>query len=428
MLRRFAVAVAFCCVAAVSTAQAEDWPMWRGPRGDGTVTEKNVPLHWGPDKNIVWRIDLPGVGHASPIIWGDSIFLTGANNDTQERWLMRLEQATGKTLWQTTVLTSPMEHKHKLNSYASSTPATDGKRVYVSFLDKDQMYIAAYDFAGKKLWDARPGVFSSVHGYCSSPVLWKDTVIVNGDHDGPGYVVALDAATGSVRWKVDRPNNTRSYCTPMIRNMMGRVQMVLSGTKCVTSYDPDTGKLLWIIDGPTEQYVASLVYNEKAQMLCMTCGFPQRHVMGIRPDGNGNVTNTHVAWHHNDVASYVSSPISCGDYFLVASDQNAHKGEVTCYEAKTGQVQWREKLGVMYSASLLTANGLVYALSDDGITTVIKPGPKLEVIATNDLGADTRKEKFIEGAMFSASPAVSDGQLFIRSQRHLWCIEEKHAN
>ena len=210
-----------------------------------------------------------------------------------------------------------------------------------------------------------------MHGYCSSPILWKDKVIVNGDHDGDAYLVALDRATGETVWKTDRPNKTRSYCTPIIRHIDGRNQMILSGSKSVASYDPDTGEQHWVIDGPTEQFVASLVYNEDLELLFMTCGFPERHILAIRPDGHGNVTDTHVVWRDIPGAAYVPSPIAIGPYFLVVADN----GVASCFVAETGERLWRERLPREHSASLLAANGLAYFFSDYGVMTVIRPGP-----------------------------------------------------
>ncbi len=384
---------------------AENWPAWRGPRGDGSSLEKNVPVRWSGTENVVWKVPIPGKGHASPIVWADRIFVVTALPAQKQRLLLCLDSSNGKTLWQRVVLEAPPERINKLNSYASSTPATDGQKVYVSFLDRDKMFIAAYDFDGTKVWDARPGEFSSMHGYCSSPVLWKDKVIVNGDHDGPAYIVALDRATGKTIWKTARPNVTRSYCTPIIRHIEGRNQLILSGSKCVASYDPDSGKQHWIIDGPTEQFVASLVYND--ELLFMTCGFPKRFIQAIRPDGQGNVTATHVVWQTDRDCSYVPSPIAFGPYFLVVSDS----GVATCLDAKSGKSIWRERIGTRHSASLVSANGLVYFLSDKGIMTVVKPGPEFEVVARNELGEET-----------NASPAISDKLMFLRGAEHIYCI------
>ena len=386
-------------------ALAESWPGWRGPRGDGTSMEKNVPIRWSGTQNILWKVPIPGKGHASPIVWGRHIFVATAIKEKKHRILLCLDRKDGKILWQRVVLEAPLERTNSLNSYASSTPATDGQRVYISFLDRDKMFIAAYDFDGNRLWEIRPGVFASMHGYCSSPVLWKDKVIVNGDHDGPSYIVALSRATGQTIWKTPRPNRTRSYCTPIIRQIDGRNQMVLSGTMCLASYDPDTGEQHWLIDGPTEQFVASIVYN--GELLFMTCGFPDRFIQAIRPDGRGNVTDTHVLWQKDRDCSYVPSPIALGPYFLVVADN----GVATCFEAKTGKSCWRERLGPHYSASLVSANGLVYFLSDKGVMTVVKPGAELEIVARNELGENTY-----------ASPAISDRQIFLRGAKHLYCI------
>jgi len=384
---------------------AENWPGWRGPRGDGTSMEKNVPVRWSETKNVVWKVPIPGKGHASPIVWGRHIFVVTAIKEKKQRILLCLDRKNGKILWQRVVLESPPERINSLNSYASSTPATDGQRVYVSFLDRDKMFVATYDFDGNKVWEVRPGVFSSMHGYCSSPVIWKDKVIVNGDHDGPSYIVALSRATGQTIWKTPRPNRTRSYCAPIIRQIDGRNQMVLSGTMCVASYDPDTGEQHWLIDGPTEQFVASIVYN--GELLFMTCGFPDRFIQAIRPDGRGNVTDTHVLWQKDRDCSYVPSPIAFGPYFLLVADN----GVATCFEAKTGKSCWRERLGPHYSASLVSANGLVYFLSDKGVMTVVKPGEELDIVARNELGENTY-----------ASPAISDGQIFLRGAKHIYCI------
>lgn len=389
-------------------ANAENWPVWRGPRRDGTSAEKSVPSKWTATENISWKTPLPGVGHSSPIVWNDRVFVVSAIPDSEGRDLLSLDAKSGKVLWQHSVVTSPLEKKHKLNSHASSTPATDGKLVYVAFLDVQDMVVAAYDFDGKQQWLVRPGKFKSVHGFCSSPVLHKDKVIVNGDHDGESYLVALHRDTGATLWKTPRQNRTRSYCVPIIHELSGRTQMILSGDKSVASYDPDTGKAHWYLKGPTEQFVASLVYNPKADLLFLTGGFPEHHLLGLKHTGSGIIGTNELAWHHTKASyvSYVPSPISEGDYFLVVSDT----GMANCFVAATGELAWQEKVG-SHHASLVSANGLVYFLSDDGVTTVVKPGPKYEVVARNPLGESS-----------FASPAISNGRLFIRGEKSLFCI------
>ena len=255
----------FCLewLAFLSLLCAENWPAWRGPRGDGTSHETNIPFHWSATANVAWKTELPGSGHASPVVWGNRLFTVAALAETEERLLLCLDRKTGKILWRKTVVRSPLEKKHSLNSYASGTPATDGEQVYVAFLDQNQMAVAAYDFDGGCKWLVGAGPFSSMHGFCSSPVVFEDSVIVNGDHDGNSYLVALSRKTGQKVWRTPREHHTRSYCTPLIRELAGRTQMVLSGDKCVASYDPNNGRLHWIIDGPTEQFVASPVTAPK---------------------------------------------------------------------------------------------------------------------------------------------------------------------
>lgn len=396
--------------------------MWRGPRGDGTSLEQKIPTTWSDTENIAWKVAIPGQGHASPIVWQDRIFLVSSLDDGQ-RLLLCLDRRDGSELWRKTVFTAELENHHQLNSRASSTPATDGDLVYVSFLEPDgtkklfkderyitpgKMVVAAFDLEGNLKWKVRPGEFASIHGYCSPPVIWEDRLLVNGDHDGDSYLVALDKETGETLWKVERENRTRSYSTPIIREIDGRTQMILSGNMCVASYDPADGTRHWIVDGPTEQFVASVVYN--GDLIFMTCGFPDKLMQAIRPDGKGNVSDTHVVWESRESASYVPSPVAVEDYFLLVADN----GIASQYEAATGKRLWRERLGGGHSASLITAGGLVYFTSDTGTTTVVRPGEKFDVIAKNELGERV-----------SASPAVSQGQLFLRGFKHLYCIGEK---
>jgi len=395
--------------AAITTlAHAEDWPQWRGPRLDGRSTEAAFPTTWSKSDNVVWRTELPGKGHASPVIFSGKLFAVAAVPDTQERLLLCLDRTTGRKLWQQTVVKSPMERLHRENSHASSTPACDGERVFCTFLDGREVVVAAYDLNGKQLWLKRPGIFSSVHGFCSSPIPYQDKVIVNCDHDGNGYIVALARTDGRQLWRIERPNKTRSYCAPIIREAAGRMQMVLSGSKCIASYDPDTGELLWIIDGPTDQFVASPVYSEKTGLFYVTGGFPDHHIMAIRPNGNGNVTDTHIAWHHHNAAgvSYVPSPIIEDDWFLFTDD----RGFAHAFDSKTGDIVWNERFGRSH-ASIVSAAGLLYFLNDNGVCRVVKPADKFAVIATNDLGEPTY-----------ASPALSNGQIFLRTDKALYCI------
>ncbi|CAA9373738.1 MAG: hypothetical protein AVDCRST_MAG64-142, partial [uncultured Phycisphaerae bacterium] len=226
-------ALIVCPASAADRSSGSDWPMWRGPAGDGRSPEANVPTKWSGTENVAWKTKIPGKGHSSPIVSGDWVFVTTALEEANERALLCLDRVSGKVLWQKTVVKSGLERKHQLNSYASATPATDGKLVYVSFFEQPKIQLVAYDFAGNEAWRASPGTFQSVHGFCSSPVLYKDLVILNGDQDSTAYLVAYDKATGKERWRTDRPNKTRSYCTPIVAELAGKTQMVLSGSNSV---------------------------------------------------------------------------------------------------------------------------------------------------------------------------------------------------
>ncbi len=423
----FVVAFAGCQIAIAfsGTANAENWPGWRGPRGDGTSLEKDVPTQWNATtgEGVAWKVAIPGRGHSSPIVWEDRIFVASCIEENSERILVCYNRKDGSLLWQKTVLKSMLESKHQLNSFASGTPITDGKTVYVTFLETDgtevpaknvskpknitagTMVVAAYDMDGEQRWITRPSPFSSTHGYCSSPVIHKELLIVNGDHDGDSNILALNRKTGNLVWKFPRSEQTRSYCTPIIRDVAGKTQMVLSGSKQVVSLDPNTGKQHWMVQGPTEQFVASMVFD--GEKFYLSAGFPDHYVMAIRPDGQGDVTKSHVAWNITDAKCYVPSPVLVNDKLFVADD----RGTVNCFETKDGQQLWKDRLGGHYSASLVTANGLVYCTADDGDVRIIKPDDTLNIVSTNPLGEFT-----------FASPAISQGQIFIRGERHLFAI------
>ena len=406
--------------------RAENWPGWRGPSGDGISAGKGIPTKWSSKENIAWRIAVRGEGHSSPIVWGDKVFLTSSLTEKNKRILLCIDRLSGQTVWQRDVVQSPPETIHRLNSRASGTPATDGKQVYVTFMRAEgdeviapnvgserlitpgKIIVAAYDLDGNEKWKTNVGDFLSAHGFNTCPVLFEDLVILNGDHDGNAYLVALDRQSGRQRWRTRRENKTRSYVTPIIREIDGITQMILSGSLCIASYDPRNGKRHWIVDGPTEQFVASMVYDGK--YVFATGGYPERHTLAIRPGGKGNVTDTHIAWRTTRGAAYVPSPIISGRYLLMVADS----GIASCFEARTGKRHWMERLPGGHSPSPVSADGLVYFVSDRGVTTIIRPSETFAVIAKNELGEPV-----------SASPAISQGQIFLRTHQHLYCSGSK---
>jgi outer membrane protein assembly factor BamB len=377
--------------------RADQWPMWRGPRLDGHSDEKNLPVKWSATENVAWKTPIPGRGHSSPIVWGDRVFLTTAIERDQKRMLMCLDRRNGQVMWEKEVLRAPLEQKHSLNNYASATPATDGERVYVAFLDRPNVRVVCYDMEGNEVWRVSPGTFRSMHGWAAAPILYKNLVIVNCDQDGDGYIVALDKKSGDEKWRTPRPNRTRSYCVPLIVEAGGRMQMVMTGSKCTASYDPDTGKELWLVDGPTEQFVASPVFSEG--MFFITGGFPTFHYMGITPQGQ--------VVYHEKTGAYVPSPIAVGKHVYMVSDE----GMGLCIDIASGNRVWSQRLGKHHRPSPVYADGLIYFLADDGEMFVIRASPKFEVVARNSIG----EECF-------ASPAISRGQIFIRTVGNLYCI------
>ena len=392
-------------------AQAENWPGWRGPRGDGTCIEQNIPTNWDP-AGALWKIELPGKGHASPIIWGDRVYTVIGMTATKERILLCIDRNSGKILWRQTVVQGPLEKLHKENSYASSTPATDGQRVYVTFRVGDDIVVAAHDLAsGKQLWLVRPGTHDGGWGFSNEPVLYKDKVIIDGDSKGESFLIALNRADGKTLWRKNRTNKGISYSAPFIRELAGRTQLIQCGDRCVASFDPDTGEQLWMVDGPSQEFVATPVYSEKAGLVFISSSWPKSVLLAIRPDGRDDVTKTHVAWSDRKGAPYVPSMIVAGD-FLFSINRG---GTVFCYEAATGKVLWQKKLG-RHHASPVLVGGLVFLINDNGQVNIIKPGREFECVATYELGESCY-----------ASPAISDGQVFIRGFQHLFCIDRLKA-
>ena len=391
------------------TAFSQNWPCFRGPNGDGTSNEINLPLKWDSVTNVQWKVPVPGTGHSSPVIWNDRLFLTTAFISSQEKVLLCYNIKDGRLLWQKTVLKGQFEKKHDNNTYASGTPATDGKLVYVSFLDGDNVFVAAYDFEGKQVWVQRPGTFSSPHGYSCSPVLYDNKVIINGNSQGDSFAAALNKSDGKIIWRVSHKNPSHSFSTPIIRKMAGKTQLIFCGNREISSYNPDNGSRYWFVSGPSEDFCSSPVYNEKAGLVIVSSAWPIRNIVAIRPDGEGDVTKSHVVWQSREGAYYVASPATTGEYLI----STMTSGKVYCMEASTGKTLWTQDLGLQYPSSVI-AGGLVYMPNDDGVITVIKPGPKFEPVAKNAIGE-----------RMNASPAISNGKIYLRGYKNLYCISSK---
>jgi outer membrane protein assembly factor BamB len=300
--------------------------------------------------------------------------------------------------------------KNEKNSHASATPACDGERVYSVFGNHGGLHVTATGLGGKVAWRKDLGAFESEHGYGSSPVLFGPLVIVSGDGLKDCFVAALEARTGKVAWRTPRKAASQhgSYATPAVALLAGKPQLILTGEGEVSAYDPRTGKRLWSCEGPSEVTACTAACSDR--LVFATGGYPERALLAIRAGGAGDVTQTHVAWRTTRGVTYVPSPLYHGGRLYVVADG----GVATCFEAATGKQVWQERLAGAFSSSPVLAGGRLYATNESGKTFVLKAGPKFELLATNDLG---------EGVL--STPAICGGQIFLRTERHLYCIGAK---
>ena len=396
------LALVVCCAANVV---ANNWPQFRGAGGQGISMETKLPVKWSAASNVRWKTALPGPGHSSPIIWGNRIFLTAFNQSKNQLLVLALDKDSGKVLWERPVPAQRIEEYHSTNAPASPTPATDGKHVYVYFGSSG---LTCFDFAGNKVWENRFGPFPNEWGSASSPVLYGEMLLLNVDTDGEDFLLAVNKNTGKNIWKTSRSDVDRSWPSPVIWNASGKDEIVVSGSGRVKSYDPKDGRELWTVDGLTKWVTPTPVMAHN--LLYVASNGPGGNiVMAIRPGGRGNVTKTHVAWRYDKAAPYSSSPVIVGDYLYTVKNG----GVMTCLNAKTGELAWQERLPAKgaYYASLIAADGKIYALDEDGNAAVVAAKPTFELLSNNVMG---------ERCM--ASPAISGGQLFIRSDESLFCI------
>lgn len=401
------VAVVFAFVVISTRAAEPTWPRWRGPAGDGHSAEKDIPVKWDAS-SIVWKASLKGSGQSSPVIWGDRIFLTSATGSGKARIVMCLDRKSGNLLWEKEAWTGTPEPSHAQNGFASATCATDGEHI-VAFFGKGGLH--CYTVEGKHLWSRDLGSFPGPWGTAASPIIVGDLVIQNCDAAGEGRLVAVNKKDGKDAWTAPRTAPERGgWTTPVLIQNGDRQELVLNGEKAVTAHDPATGKLLWSCK-PFAGRGDPTVTPGKG-LLFVVNGQPG-DIYAIKPGGSGDVTKTHMAWHTpRKQGRDQPSPILVGDYLTVCS----MTGMCTCYEASSGKPLWTERLKGTFSSSPVAANGLVYFQNEAGETTVIEPGPKFKLVATNTLGT---------GEVFRASLTPCGGQMFARSQGTLYCVGKK---
>ena len=412
-MKHFLVLLLFAGASAL--AQAEDWPQFRGPTGQGHATERGLPLEWSETKNILWKTAVPGLGWSSPAVAGGRVWLTTVVESKERRGrvsaslrALAFDVATGRELVNVEVFRlDDAGYVNPKNSRASPSPIVDGDRVYVHFGAEGT---AALSTSGEMVWTTRLR-YESQHGNGGSPTLYRDLLIVNCDgNGGDAYVIALDTATGKTRWKTPRRRPAdQAYSTPLVITVGGQDQLVSVGAYRAAAYDPMTGQEIWRVSyGDGFSNVPRPVFGQG--LVFIATGFQTPSLIAVRPDGQGDVTRTHIAWTITRGAPYTPSPLLVGNDLYYVSDT----GVLSLADAKSGEVVWQQRLPGNYSASPVMADGRIYYQSEEGITTVIAPGREFKRLATNRL----------DGATL-ASMAVSSGSLFIRSQTHLYRISEQ---
>ena len=387
------------------TVADEDWPWWLGTNGNGNAVGQLPPLTWSDERNVLWRTRIPGVGHATPILWGNQIFISTAEEENKTQSLLTYDRKTGNLQWTTVVHRNGYMRKHHRNSHASSTPACDGERVYVAYAAHLGVWVSAIDLEGNIVWQTEAGPAQSDHGYGSSPVLYKSLIIVTADVRSGSFITALDRLTGKIVWRTLRGRGS-SYGTPKVAKLAGRDQLLLAGAQEVNSYDPESGKRIWWCHGPAKRTANTVAWW--GDMVIATGGYPQQAVLAIRADGSGDVSDTHVQWK-DDLKQYVPSPLVVGNRLVAVRDN----GVIQCLDLETGERLWRRRLGGDFFASPVAVGSHVFVPNAQGTTFVFRVEDKFELVSKNDLG---------QGCY--ASPVICDGQLFLRTEQELFCIDD----
>jgi outer membrane protein assembly factor BamB len=430
--------------------RAENWPQFRGLQGGAAADDPALPDTWSATQNVVWKVDVPGYAWSSPIVWGDHVFVTSAINTAGDtvrpvgdylagslggrmtfkdlasskalhRWMVYdIDARTGRIRWERQVQqASPSEPRHQKNSYASETPVTDGERVYAYFSSAG---LFAFDMNGTPVWSNPMPTLKTrtAWGGAASPVLYRDRVIVLNDNEERSFIAAFDTRTGKELWRVAR-EETSNWASPFIWEHGQRTEIVTKGAKKIRSYSLD-GQLLWEMAGVTTLDVPTPFARNG--LLYLESGYPtdsKKPAYAIRPGASGDITlkgdttsNDFIVWSNPSIGTYATSPVVYGDYYYSLLD----RGFLTCHDARTGkEVYGRQRItmdATGFTASPWAYNGKIFALSEDGDTYVMQAGPEFKVLGKNTLGE-----------LSLATPAVSNGGLFIRTASALYRIGKK---
>jgi outer membrane protein assembly factor BamB len=402
-----------------SSASAEDWPQFRGPTGDGHASDRDLPIRWDEQTHVAWKTPIPGKGHSSPVVWGKQLWLTTAHGGKRPGDALHLDAIcidtkTGRVIQQHRVFENvKAQNAHKMSSQASPTPVIEENRIYLHF---GSYGTACLDtVSGKTLWTRRDLIIDHRHGPGSSPVLVNDLLVLQFDGMDRQFVIALDKKTGKTVWRrrrdiqynSDNGERKKAYCTPLLIQHEGKAQLVTTAARSAIAYDPTSGDTLWRVRFIGDSATARPVLGGGVIYLTTSC--KDAKMLAIHPGGRGDITETGVAWKLLKGVPQRPSPLYINGLLYGIHDN----GVMTCRDPKTGDAIWQKRLGDNYAASPVYAAGRIYVISESGKTSVIAPGRKYQLLATNQL--DT-------GCV--ASPAVADGAIFLRTSSHLYRIRK----
>jgi outer membrane protein assembly factor BamB len=409
------VAAVVACVSSF----AENWPCFRGPTRQGVSSETNLPWRWSATSNVRWKTAIPGEGWSSPVIWGDHVFVTTATLNGASCRVLALDRRDGRILWDTEVFQQVPKRKEGKNSYASPTPVTDGARVYACFGEGS---FAALDYSGTVTWVNHDFPHYSQHGLGASLVLHEDLVIMPRDGSNEGEdrklgwqkpweqarILALDKQTGALRWEGRRGQSRIAHVTPNIRIENGHPRLISAAGDVVQAHDLETGKQIWTAYSQGEGVVPSVVLAD--DLAVTVSGFEKPTIRAFRAGGRGDVTKSHLAWEQTRGVPMIASMLYVRPYLYTITVG----GVAQCLDVTSGEPVWQERVGGNHSASPVYADDRIYFASEEGELVVIKAGPEFEVLARNPLNE-----------RIQASPAISQGNLFIRTEQHLYCVGER---
>lgn len=385
----------------------EPWSRFHGPDGTG-VSETPAPVRWS-ESDYRWKVELPGEGHSSPVLWGGRVYVTCTDPQTAEQWLVAVSASSGATVWKFALESQPYPH-HAFNSFASATPAADSRCVYVPVSSADHHQLVAVTHEGKEAWRYEIGVFKSQHGTGASPIVYKDTVILPNDQDGVSSIVAIGTADGKVRWKADRKSGMAAYATPCVyTGRDGKDQLIAPSTASgLAGLDPATGKQLWALgDLFAKRVVASPVVAGDLVIASCGEGGGGKRLVAVRPGSFDGSKNAQIVYEVDKALPYVPTPVYRNGLLFLLNDG----GIGTCLDAATGAVKWRERVIGESFASPVVVGGVVYCVSRTGEVVTFKWGDKHEPLGDATLGEPSH-----------ATPAVSQGVIYFRTLRHLICV------